>query len=160
MHQVTKNQMFVRKNGFTLIELLAVVLIIGILAAVALPQYNKAVNKSRISQLWTTLNAIEKAGQLAVLAGKTDTALYGSNLSADIEIPNLQLTSLCSATGIPVYRTDTKTSVVALSDGSCEGIAQDVDIYLRNGNMYCWSSKTAPNICTTLNIPNGPNPFM
>ncbi len=72
-------------GGFTLIELLVVVLIIGILAAIALPQYQKAVLRSRFAALKPLAKAVKNAQEIYY----NEHGQYAAQLSTlDIQAPS------------------------------------------------------------------------
>ena len=72
------------KRGFTLIELLVVVLIIGILSSVALPQYTKAVEKSRATQGMVLVNSLVTAQKVYYMANGKYAAGFDE---LDIDLP-------------------------------------------------------------------------
>ena len=71
------------KRGFTLIELLVVVLIFGILASIALPQYQKSVEKSKATQAFAIIRSIA-AAQEAYYMENDQYATSFDNLSVNI----------------------------------------------------------------------------
>ena len=80
--RVSGSTYWVVSRGFTLIELLVVVLIIGILAGAALPQYQRAVQKTRLTNALQIAFNIRKAQEIYYLANGTYT---GDWYSLDID---------------------------------------------------------------------------
>lgn len=85
-----------RIKGFTLIELMVVIIIIGILAAMAVPTFTKSMENAREKEARTTLELIYNAQRMYKIDKKVYAAGPGTNgaaftyLSSYIENPNLK----------------------------------------------------------------------
>ena len=158
----------VNKKGFTLIELLVVVLIIGILAAVALPQYFKAVEKSRATEALSIMGSISAAMERGRLVSSQNK--YPASLAElDIEFANVD--------GSPATQTSIKTNnfdiVVAVSGSPTSNDTTNVVTATRNGasgytltrNYYTGkitctegagtAGASVGGICASLGLPTG-----
>ena len=149
------------KSGFTLIELLVVVLIIGILAAIALPQYQKAVEKSKAAQALALLKPIAQAARTYYLTNGTyardiDTLDVGLSDAQKEEFLCNHIVSGCSNKewGISLYKNvDNMFGVVVMrTSGKYEGggffIFQDVATAtnIQPDTLYCYERLGTGNI--------------
>ena len=117
-------------RGFSLIEMLVVVLIIGILASIAVPQYQKAVDKARFMEALRIANSIKTAEEAFFLAYRT----YTTNLN-DLDI-RFQHSVKSGSPGFEYWVADQKCVAVlkninAVNDEG-NSIAENA------GNFYVW----------------------
>jgi len=153
------------QQGFTLIELMIVVAIIGILAAVAIPQYQNYIARSQVTRVMQEAGAIKTAvescineGRLAIGngAGQCDPGATGSNLlvaAANDQVGN----ALPALTGVPLVTNPlTSTSVITATFGSnAAAVLQDAGGFLQwertaTGSWQCFTTNVGTNL-----IPNG-----
>ena len=149
------------KNGFTLMELLAVVLILGILTAVALPQYRKSMERSRVAEALQMLPAIFDARErLVTERGFSWAGVNGHTLpswAGEVSFSKLDIEMKGSATSTSQWNTDSFTYHLFPAQDSRDvsatlkkGIYKNAVITYDGNSFSCCHTDTA--VCTALNL--------
>ena len=138
------------QSGFTLIELMIVVAIIGILAAVAIPQYQNYIARTQVSRVVGEISALRTAAEEmnmrgALSTGTTSTQLgwVGSNL---VNPANGQ-------TGLVITEPATGQFVftVTLGGDVAGGLVGDT-VFLDRSTAGVWSCDTENTVAGTMDV--------
>ena len=131
------------KKGFTLIELLICILIIGILAGVAIPQYKKITIKSRLVSMLPYVKAVKNAQEEYYLANR----VYANSI-ADLNV------GVTCPQGW--YCDVTKDKVEVYQVGTLTIIGRYNKVNIHPGLIYCWASYSGPSIYRSICKSFGP----
>jgi prepilin-type N-terminal cleavage/methylation domain-containing protein len=134
---------FHKARGFTLVELMVVIVIIGILAAVAIPKFLDATNKAKASEFPTQLTAMY-TGEIAYQAEKGTYATTLAHLkdSGCVDVPG---TSRWFKYQIPLANTTSFRATAKLNN--LFGIATTADSAAIDQTNSKWASANLKRYC-------------
>jgi len=142
------------QKGFTLIELMIVVAIIGVLAAIAVPQYQNYVARSQVSRVMGETGSLKTILEVCLMEGRT-TAVWKSAPTGDKECAMGAISSNLMDGGHPdvTVNADSSGTIVAKFSGASAKINTKKLTWTRNadGGWTCTSEKEvhefAPSSC-------------
>ena len=138
------------KKGFTLIELLAVVLIMGILAAVAMPQYTRSLNRARIAEAEQMLAPIYEARERA----RIESEANGDSAVITADMLDIGIKSATTIRGSFII-TPNYTYNIGFARYVVATLQKGRDVkgtrFVYDGKkMYCCNPKSSKDVCNTV----------